>query len=140
MHQGVELLLLVSMLFLLAIPKCLLIFKKNFYYTSNKILVLPTEYLRAPSARRRAPMDPSRVRGLTYRREGRISWRRWQSNTYSVQTRTKFVSPCINIPQCRHFVTFARAFAALGNVAVYPVWHTVLYILHHLLDRLRNSY
>ena len=104
------------------------------------ILVLPTEYLRAPSARRGAPMDPSRVRGLTYRREGRISRRRWQSNTYSVQTRTKFVSPCINIPQCRHFVTFAGAFAALGNVAVYPVWHTVLYILHHLLDRLRKGY
>ena len=33
-YQGVELLLLVSMLFLLAIPKCLLIFKENFYYTS----------------------------------------------------------------------------------------------------------
>ena len=32
--QGVELLLLVSMLFLLAIPKCLFIFKENFYYTS----------------------------------------------------------------------------------------------------------
>ena len=104
------------------------------------ILVLPTEYLRAPSARRGTPMDPSRVRGLTYRREGRISRRRWQSNTYSVRTRTKFVSPCINIPQCRHFITFARAFAALGNVAVYPVWHTVLYILHHLLDRLRKGY
>ena len=40
------------------------------------ILVLPTEYLRAPSARRGAPMDPSRVRGLTYRCEGRISRRR----------------------------------------------------------------
>ena len=34
-YQGAELLLLVSMLFLLAIPKCLLIFKKNFYYTST---------------------------------------------------------------------------------------------------------
>ena len=33
--QGVELLLLVPMLFLLAIPKCLLIFKENFYYTSD---------------------------------------------------------------------------------------------------------
>ena len=33
-HQGAELLLLVYMLFLLAIPKCLLIFKENFYYTS----------------------------------------------------------------------------------------------------------
>ena len=32
-YQGVELLLLVPMLFLLAIPKCLLIFKENFYYT-----------------------------------------------------------------------------------------------------------
>ena len=138
-YQGVELLLLVSMLFLLAIPKCLLIFKEIFI-TLVLILVLPTEYLRAPSARRGTPMDPSRVRGLTYRREGRISRRRWQSNTYSVRTRRKFVSPCINIPQCRHFVTFTRAFEALGNVAVYPVWHTVLYILHHLLDRLRKGY
>ena len=33
-YQGVELLLLVPMLFLLAIPKCLLIFKENFYSTS----------------------------------------------------------------------------------------------------------
>ena len=33
-YQGVELLLLVPMLFLLTIPKCLLIFKENFYYTS----------------------------------------------------------------------------------------------------------
>ena len=33
-YQGVELLLPVPMLFLLAIPKCLLIFKENFYYTS----------------------------------------------------------------------------------------------------------
>ena len=33
-YLGVELLLLVLMLFLLAIPKCLLIFKENFYYTS----------------------------------------------------------------------------------------------------------
>ena len=126
-YQGVELLLLVPMLFRLAIPKCLLIFKENFYYILI-ILVLPTEFLRAPSARRGTPMDPSRVRGLTYRREGRISRRRW------------FVSPCINIPQCRHFVTFARAFEALGNVAVYLVGHTVLYILHHLLDRLRKGY
>ena len=34
-YQGVELLLLVSMLFLLAIPKCLLMLKKIFNYTSN---------------------------------------------------------------------------------------------------------
>ena len=33
-YRGAELLLLVSMLFLLAIPKCLLIFKEFFYYTS----------------------------------------------------------------------------------------------------------
>ena len=31
-YQSVELLLLVSMLFLLAISKCLLIFKEKFYY------------------------------------------------------------------------------------------------------------
>ena len=36
-YLGAELLLLVSMLFLLAIPKCLLIFKENFYYTSKLI-------------------------------------------------------------------------------------------------------
>ena len=34
LYQSVELLLLVLMLFLLAIPKCLLIFKENFYYTN----------------------------------------------------------------------------------------------------------
>ena len=34
-YKSVELLLLVPMLFLLAIPKCLLIFKENFYYTST---------------------------------------------------------------------------------------------------------
>ena len=34
-YQGVDLLLLVPMLFLLAILKCLLIFKENFYYTST---------------------------------------------------------------------------------------------------------
>ena len=33
-YQSVALLLLVPMLFLLAIPKCLLIFKENFYSTS----------------------------------------------------------------------------------------------------------
>ena len=36
-YQSVELLLLVPMLFLLAIPKCLLIFKENFYYTSMDV-------------------------------------------------------------------------------------------------------
>ena len=45
-YQGVELLLLVPMLFLLAIPKCLLIFKENFYYTS--VLMVRT-YLSKPS-------------------------------------------------------------------------------------------
>ena len=34
-YQSVELLLLVPILFLLAIPKCLLIFMENFYYTSD---------------------------------------------------------------------------------------------------------
>ena len=37
MYQNVEVLLLVSMLFLLAIPKCLLIFKENSYYISYKL-------------------------------------------------------------------------------------------------------
>ena len=36
-YESVELLLLVRMLFLLAIPKCLLIFKENFYYASLHI-------------------------------------------------------------------------------------------------------
>ena len=39
-HQSVELLLLVPMLFLLAIPKCLLIFKENSYYTSLYTFVI----------------------------------------------------------------------------------------------------
>ena len=34
-YQSVKLLLLVPMPFLLAIPKCLLIFKEDFYYTSK---------------------------------------------------------------------------------------------------------
>ena len=33
LYQSVELLLLVSLLFLLAIPKCLLTFEESFYYT-----------------------------------------------------------------------------------------------------------
>ena len=37
-YLGAELLLLVSMLFLLAIPKCILIFKENFYYTSFMLI------------------------------------------------------------------------------------------------------
>ena len=47
-YLGAELLLLVSMLFLLAIPKCLLIFKENFYYTSlytfSIIIYYPKDY------------------------------------------------------------------------------------------------
>ena len=39
MYQSVELLLLVSMLFLLSILKCLLIVKGNFYYTRIHIYV-----------------------------------------------------------------------------------------------------
>ena len=39
-YLGAELLLLVSMLFLLAIPKCLVIFKENFYYTSKTVIYL----------------------------------------------------------------------------------------------------
>ena len=56
--------------------------------------------------------------------EGRISWRRWQSNKYSVGVSTKFVSPCINIPQCRHFCC-VRPFGRC-NAAVCPAWHNVL--------------
>ena len=37
-YQSVELLLLVPILFLLAIPKCLLIFKENVYYTSYTVI------------------------------------------------------------------------------------------------------
>ena len=46
-YLGAELLLLVSMLFLLAIPKCLLIFKENFYYTSLytfSIIIYPKDH------------------------------------------------------------------------------------------------
>ena len=59
-YQGVELLLLVPMLFLLAIPKCLLILRK-FFIRLVIIIVLPTEFLRTPSARCRTPMDLSHV-------------------------------------------------------------------------------
>ena len=38
--QTVELLLLVPLIFLLAIPKCLVIFKDNFYYTSTCMFVV----------------------------------------------------------------------------------------------------
>ena len=41
-YQSVELLLLVPMLFLLAIPKCLLTLMENVYYTSN--ILLPIEF------------------------------------------------------------------------------------------------
>ena len=39
-YQSVELLLLVPMLSLLAIPKCLLIFKENLYYISNNMSIV----------------------------------------------------------------------------------------------------
>ena len=42
-YQGAELLLLVPMLFLLAIPKCLLIFKEYFYYTSTMLQIVVQE-------------------------------------------------------------------------------------------------
>ena len=45
-YRGAELLLLVSMLFLLAIPKCLLIFKENFYYTSLYTFSIIIYYLK----------------------------------------------------------------------------------------------
>ena len=40
------------------------------------LVLLPTEFLCAPSARRGTPMDLSHVGGLTYRREGQVS-RHW---------------------------------------------------------------
>ena len=39
MYQSVELVLLAPMLFQLAIPKCLQIFKEDFYYTSTIITI-----------------------------------------------------------------------------------------------------
>ena len=72
------------------------------------LVLLPTEFLRAHSTRNRTPMDLSHVQGLTYRCEGRISQHWWQSNEYSIGESTKFVSPCINIPQC-HFVVFTAS-------------------------------
>ena len=41
------------------------------------LVLLPTEYLHAPSAHHRAPTDPSRVRGLTYLGQGLGSERQW---------------------------------------------------------------
>ena len=47
-YHGVELPFLASMLLLLAIPKSLLILRN--FYTLGILVLLPTEYLRAPSA------------------------------------------------------------------------------------------
>ena len=68
-YQGVELLLLVPMLFLLAIPKCLLIFKENFYYTSlytfSIIIYYPKDY-----SYTRLIIDLTNSPFLTYQEDG----------------------------------------------------------------------
>ena len=76
--------------FLLAIPKSLVILKE-FLYTS--LLLLLTEFLRIRSAQYRAPTDPSRVRGFTYRCEGLGSERQLQYEKYRAGTGRKFVFP-----------------------------------------------
>ena len=94
----------------------------HFVFSYNFFLVLlPTEFLRAPSARRGTPMDLSRV-GLTYRREGQISRHWWQSDKYSIGASMKFISPCINIPNAAILLRLP----VWCNVAVYPVWHNIL--------------
>ena len=67
-YQDVELLLLVPMLFLLAIPKCLLIFKENFYYTSLytfSIIIYPKDH-----SYTRLIIDLTNSPFLTYQEDG----------------------------------------------------------------------
>ena len=68
-YLGAELLLLVSILFLLAIPKCLLIFKENFYYTSlytfSIIIYYPKDH-----SHTRLIIDLTTSPFLTYQEDG----------------------------------------------------------------------
>ena len=68
-YLGVELLLLVSMLFLLAIPKCLLIFKENFYYTSLYTFSIIIYYSKDHSYTRLI-IDLTNSPFLTYQEDG----------------------------------------------------------------------
>ena len=67
-YQGVELLLLVLMLFLLAIPKCLLIFKENFYYTS--LYTFSIIYYPKDHSYTRLIIDLTNSPFLTYQEDG----------------------------------------------------------------------
>ena len=68
-YLGAELLLLVSMLFLLAIPKCLRIFKENFYYTSLYTFSIIIYYPKDHSYTRLI-IDLSNSPFLTYQEDG----------------------------------------------------------------------
>ena len=68
-YQSVELLLLVPMLFLLAIPKCLLIFKENFYYTSLYTFSIIIYYPKDDSYTRLI-IDLNNSPFLTYQEDG----------------------------------------------------------------------
>ena len=68
-YLGAELLLLVSMLFLLAIPKCLLIFKENFYYTSLYTFSIIIYYPKDHSYTRLS-IDLTNSPFLTYQEDG----------------------------------------------------------------------
>ena len=68
-YQGVDLLLLVPMLFLLAIPKCLLIFKENFYYTSLYTFSIIIDYPKGHSYSRLI-IDLTNSPFLTYQEDG----------------------------------------------------------------------
>ena len=76
MYQGAELLLPVSMLFLLAIPKYLLIFKENFYYTSLHTFFIIIYYPKDHSYTRLI-IDLTNSPFLTYQEDGaeyRAQW------------------------------------------------------------------
>ena len=51
-------------------------------------------------------MDPNHAQQHTEVSEplGNLRW--WHSDLYTVWENAKFASKCINIPQCRHFVTW----------------------------------
>ena len=68
-YQGSELVLLVSMLFLLAIPKWLLIFNENFYYTSLYTFSIIIYYPKDHSYTRLI-IDLTNISFLTYQEDG----------------------------------------------------------------------
>ena len=94
-------------------------------------IFLPTEFLRATSAWHIVPMDASHVRGLADVSESLRSERRLQSNSHSVGGNATFVFPCINIPQCRHFVAYGMRTCSLYMPLHMWIWLHKLQIWGH---------